>query len=702
MPIQPLHSQVWSAKRAGKRVFGRVQGLIPSPKTHRNVLILMNDLSPTVTHAQLANAIRFLSADAVQKANSGHPGMPMGMADVATVLFTRFLKFDAASPRWADRDRFVLSAGHGSMLLYSLMYLTGYPDMPLEQIKNFRQLGSNTAGHPEYGHVSGAETTTGPLGQGLANAVGFALGERLLAARFGSELVDHHTYVIAGDGCLMEGISHEAISLAGHLKLNKLIVLFDDNQISIDGPTNLTVSDDQRKRFEACGWNTWAVDGHDPEAIAKSIEAARKSDKPVMIACRTVIGFGAPKLAGTSKTHGSPLGDEEIAGARAKLGWVHAPFIVPDDILSAWHKAGTRGQAAHKAWNERLAKTDAAKRAELERALAGDLPKGFDEAIRALKKKTSDEKPKVATRISSQTVLETLVPLVPEMIGGSADLTGSNNTKTATMKAVAAPDYAGRYIYYGVREHGMAAAMNGLALHGGVIPYGGTFLVFTDYCRPSIRLSALMGQRVIYVMTHDSIGLGEDGPTHQPIEHLASLRAMPNVLVMRPCDTVETAECWALVLQHKTGPSILALTRQNLPTLRTTHSDDNISAKGGYVLIEAEGQRKATIIATGSEVSLAAEARAALQAQGIGTAVVSMPCTELFDRQPEAYRAQVLGGDVRVSVEAATTYGWGKYVGAKGASIGIDSFGASAPAPALYKHFGVTAEAVVAAVKGRL
>jgi transketolase len=660
----------------------------------------MNESSSGITHAQLANAIRFLSADAVQKANSGHPGMPMGMADVATVLFTRFLKYDAADPRWPDRDRFVLSAGHGSMLLYSLMYLTGYPDMTLEQVKNFRQLGSITAGHPEYGHASGAETTTGPLGQGLANAVGLALAERLLAARFGSELVDHHTYVIAGDGCLMEGISHEAISLAGHLKLNKLIVLFDDNRISIDGPTDLAVSDDQMKRFQASGWNTSAVDGHDAEAIAKAIEAARKSDKPTMIACRTVIGYGAPRLAGTSKTHGSPLGDEEIAGARAKLGWTHAPFVVPDDILNTWRVAGKKGSAAHIAWIERAAKS--AKRAEFEHALSGNLSPGFDAAISAVKKKASEEKPKVATRVASQTALEAVVPLVPEMIGGSADLTGSNNTKTGPMKAVAAPDYTGRYIYYGVREHGMAAAMNGLALHGGVIPYSGTFLVFTDYCRPSIRLSALMGQRVIYVMTHDSIGLGEDGPTHQPVEHLASLRAMPNVLVMRPCDTVETAECWALALKHKTGPSILALSRQNLPTLRTAHTEDNLSAKGGYVLAEAEGARKATIVATGSEVSLAMDARALLQKDGISAAVVSMVCTELFDQQPETYRAKVLGGEVRVSIEAATTYGWGKYVGAKGASVGIDSFGASAPAPALYKHFGVTAEAVVAAVKARV
>jgi transketolase len=588
------------------------------------------------------------------------------------------------------------------MLLYSLMYLTGYPDMTLEQLKNFRQLGSITAGHPEYGHASGAETTTGPLGQGLANAVGMALAERLLAARFGAGLVDHHTYVIAGDGCLMEGISHEAISLAGHLRLNKLIVLFDDNRISIDGPTDLAVSDDQRKRFEACGWNTWAVDGHDPEAVAAAIAAARASDKPAMIACRTVIGFGAPKLAGTAKTHGSPLGEDEIAGARAKLRWPHPPFVVPDDILAAWRAAGAAGAAAHRAWADRLQAADAATRAAFARAQAGELPPEVDAAIAALKKKISAERPKVATRVASQTVLEALVPLVPELVGGSADLTGSNNTKTAAMTPVAPPGYAGRYIYYGVREHGMAAAMNGLALHGGVIPYGGTFLVFTDYCRPAMRLSALMGQRVVYVMTHDSIGLGEDGPTHQPVEHLASLRAMPNLWVMRPCDTVETAECWALALKRTNGPTVLALTRQNLPTLRTAHTDDNLAAKGGYVLAEAEGPRRATLIATGSEVSLAMEARAQLQTKGIGAAVVSMPCLELFDRQPDAYRAQVLGQGVRVSIEAGSTYGWVKYVGADGASIGLDGFGASAPAAALYRHFGITAEAVVAAVVQRL
>ncbi len=660
----------------------------------------MKDATLTASHTDLANAIRFLSADAVEKAASGHPGMPMGMADVATVLFTQVLKYDASQPRWPDRDRFVLSAGHGSMLLYSLMYLTGYADVDLEQIKNFRQLGSRTAGHPEFGHVSAAETTTGPLGQGLANAVGLALAERLLAARYGNDAVDHHTYVIAGDGCLMEGISHEAISLAGHLKLNKLIVLWDDNRISIDGPTDLTVSDDQRKRFEASGWATDAVDGHDATAIAAAIAKAQKSDKPVMIACRTVIGYGAPKLAGTSKTHGSPLGAEEIAGARAKLGWSHAPFEVPDDVLSTWRQAGARGASVRKAWEGRIAKLP--NKAEFDRVQSGKLPAGWHDAVNALKKKTSAETPKVATRVSSQTVLETLTPLIPEMIGGSADLTGSNNTKTAALKPITAADFSGRYVYYGVREHGMAAAMNGLALHGGIIPYGGTFLVFTDYCRPSIRLSALMGQRVIYVMTHDSIGLGEDGPTHQPVEHLAALRAIPNLLVMRPCDTVETAECWALALENEKRPSVLALTRQNLPTLRTQHTDENLCAKGAYVLEEAEGKRQATLIASGSEVILAVEARKKLAEAGIQAAVVSMPSWKLFDAQPEAYRKQVLGDSVRVACEAASMFGWERYVGDKGATVGMPGFGASAPAPALYKHFGITADAIVAAVKARL
>jgi transketolase len=651
-------------------------------------------------HNALANAIRFLSVDAVQKANSGHPGMPMGMADVATVLFTRFLKFDASAPKWADRDRFILSAGHGSMLLYSLMYLTGYQDMTLEQVKNFRQLGAITAGHPEYGHVSAAETTTGPLGQGLANSVGFALAERMLAARFGKDAVDHFTYVIAGDGCLMEGISHEAISLAGHLKLNKLIVLWDDNKISIDGPTDLTVSDDQRKRFEASGWNTASVDGHNAEEISAAISAAQKSDKPTLIACRTVIGYGAPTLAGTSKTHGSPLGAAEISGAREQLGWSHEPFVVPDAVLKSWRAAGARGAEARKAWEKRV---DALpQKAEFQRLVAGQLPAGWENAINDLKKKTSAELPKVATRQSSETTLNALAGVIPELIGGSADLTGSNNTKAGIMAPVKAGDYSGRYIFYGVREHGMAAAMNGMALHGGLIPYGGTFLVFTDYCRPSIRLSALMGQRVIYVMTHDSIGLGEDGPTHQPVEHVAALRVIPNLYVMRPCDTVETAECWAIALAAAKTPSVLALTRQALPTLRTTHTDENLCAKGGYVLAEADGKRQATILATGSEVSLAMDARAKLKAEGINAAVVSLPCWELFDAQPESYRNQVLGDVPRVAVEALSTFGWERYVGPKGAVIGMTTFGASAPASELYKHFGITADAVAAAVKARV
>jgi transketolase len=650
-------------------------------------------------HAGMANAIRFLSADAVQKANSGHPGAPMGLADVATVLFTQFLKYDPADSRWPDRDRFVLSAGHGSMLLYSLMYLTGYKDMTLDQIKNFRQLGAITAGHPEYGHVSAAETTTGPLGQGLANAVGMALAERLLAARFGNDVVDHHTYVIAGDGCLMEGISHEAISLAGHLKLTKLIVLFDDNHISIDGPTDLTVSDDQRKRFEASGWNTWAVDGHDHAAIASAIAAARVSDRPAMIACRTTIGFGAPTLAGTSKTHGSPLGEAEIKGAREKLGWPYAPFEVPENILGAWRKAGARGADARAAWAKRLAAAPG--QMEFNRLMSGELPAGWEKIVEDFKQAASASSA-VATRQSSQSVLEALTAAIPEMIGGSADLTGSNNTKTGKTAPVSAKDFSGRYIYYGVREHGMAAAMNGMALHGGVLPYGGTFLVFTDYCRPSIRLSALMGLRVIYVMTHDSIGLGEDGPTHQPVEHLSTLRAIPGLLVMRPCDTVETAECWAIALQEKQRPTILALTRQAVPILRTTHTSENLSAKGGYVLAEAEGPRQATLIATGSEVALAMDARQKLKGDGIAAAVVSMPCWALFDAQPEDYRKKVLGEGVRVAIEAASAFGWERYLGANGVMIGMPGFGASAPAPALYKHFGITSDAMVAAVKTRL
>ncbi len=656
--------------------------------------------SPEVQHRDLANAIRALAMDAVEKANSGHPGMPMGMADVATVLFQRFLKFDPADPAWPDRDRFVLSNGHGSMLLYALLYLAGYSEMTIGELERFRQLGSRTAGHPELGHAPGIETTTGPLGQGLANAVGMALAERMLAARFGADLVDHRTFVFAGDGCLMEGISHEAISLAGHQRLNRLIVLFDDNRISIDGPTSLSVSDDQLMRFRASGWAAEAVDGHDPEAIEGAIARAITCDRPSLIACRTVIGYGAPTKAGTAATHGAALGKDEVAGARQKLGWSHPPFVVPAAILSRWRGFGARGAALNAEW--RLRHGAHAKRAAFDRQLSGDLPEGFDRTVLRLKRAVVAEAPKIATRQSSQKFLEALIPAMPDVVGGSADLTGSNNTKIKDMTAVAPPGYEGRYIYYGVREHAMAAAMNGIALHRGFIPYGGTFLIFTDYCRPAIRLAALMSQRVIFVMTHDSIGLGEDGPTHQPVEHLASLRAIPNLLVFRPADTVETVECWAEALKQK-RPSIIALSRQALPTVRHKFERASLSALGGYLLARADGRRQATILATGSEVCIGLAARDMLQKDGTGTAVVSLPCWELFDAQPEAYRRRVLGRKAtRVAVEAASPFGWERYVADASAVIGMRSFGASAPAPDLYKHFGITAEAVATAVKARL
>jgi len=656
--------------------------------------------APRAEHKDMANAIRALSMDAVQAANSGHPGMPLGMADVATVLFTRFLKFDASQPEWPDRDRFVLSAGHGSMLLYSLLYLTGYPGMDIEQLKNFRQLGSMTPGHPEYGHAPGVETTTGPLGQGLGTAVGMALAERLLNARHGDALCNHFTYVIAGDGCLMEGISHEAISLAGHLKLGKLIVLFDDNHISIDGDTELAVSDDQLERFRASGWHVASADGHDPEAVAVAIENARNvTDAPSMIACRTIIGFGAPNKQGSAATHGSPLGEEEIAAAREKLGWPYPPFEIPEPVLAAWRAYGARGREAREAWEAAAAKLPEAERARLVNPVDAEVRKAIGEAIAGIKAEFAKEAPKLATRVSSQKVLEAVVPVIPGIIGGSADLTGSNGTLTSHHVDVRPGDFSGSYVRYGVREHEMAAAMNGMALHGGILPYGGTFLVFTDYCRPAIRLSALMEQRVIYVMTHDSIGLGEDGPTHQPVEHLASLRAMPNLHVFRPADAIECAECWELALTSEKTPSILALTRQGLATIRRARSEGNACAKGAYVLREPEQARDVTLLATGSEVEIALAAADSLASEGIAAAVISMPCWELFDAQDEAYRSAVLGEAPRVAVEAAVALGWERWTGEGGAFIGMRSFGASAPGPQLYEHFGITPQAVAAAAK---
>ncbi|CAK0760006.1 transketolase 1 [Azospirillaceae bacterium] len=655
------------------------------------------------TVAGMASAIRVLTADAIEKAKSGHPGMPMGFADVATTLFTRFLKFDASAPEWPDRDRFVLSAGHGSMLLYALLHLTGYPGMEIEQIINFRQLGSRTPGHPEFGAAPGIETTTGPLGQGLATAVGMALAERMLAAQFGDGVVNHYTYVAAGDGCLMEGISHEAISLAGHLRLNKLIVLWDDNRITIDGPTDVAVSDDQQTRFRACGWSVFACDGHDPEDIAQAIEVARRSDRPSLIACRTTIGQGAPTKAGSEKTHGAPLGADEIAAMRQKLGWTWGAFEIPEPILSAWRAAGQRGKADRQAWEQRLQALDAAQGSEFRRLQEGRLPEGWTDAINAFKKNISAKGPKVATRKASQDVLEVLAPVIPELVGGSADLTHSNLTIAKVQKPVKPGDFSGRHVHYGVREFAMAAIMNGMSLHRGVIPYGGTFLVFADYMANAIRLSALLETRVIYVLTHDSIGLGEDGPTHQPIEQLPHLRALPRLRVFRPADAVETAECWALAVANDKGPSALALSRQNLPTVRTQHTEENLCARGGYVLAEAEGVRRVTLIATGSEIELAMKARESLHKENVGTAVVSLPCWELFDAQPVAYRAQVLGqGTVRVAVEAASPFGWERYVGENGAIIGMPGFGASAPADKLYAHFGITVQAILSAVKERL
>ena len=656
-------------------------------------------MSAPPLHQDMANALRFLAVDAVQKAKSGHPGMPMGMADVATVLFTRFLNFNASDPAWADRDRFILSAGHGSMLLYALLHLTGYEDFSLEELKNFRQLGSKTAGHPEYGHGAGIETTTGPLGQGIANAVGMALAERMLADRFGSDLVDHNTYVIAGDGCLMEGISHEAASFAGRLGLGKLIVLFDDNGISIDGSTDLAVNDDQLMRFGACGWDVSFCDGHDPDAIAQAINGAHETqDKPSLIACKTIIGFGSPNKAGTAASHGAPLGDDEIAATREALNWPHSSFEIPEAVSSAWRRVGAMKSAKMEAWRKRL--HDSGRKAEFERLISGTLPKDWQASLQDFKRKHSAEKTKVATRKASQETLDVLAEVIPELAGGSADLTGSNLTKAKSQKPVTPGDFSGGYIHYGVREHGMAAAMNGIALHGGFVPYGGTFLIFTDYCRPAIRLSALMQQRVIYVMTHDSIGLGEDGPTHQPVEHLASLRAIPNLNVYRPCDVVETAECWAASLETSSTPSVLSLSRQGLPCLRTEHTDENLSSKGGYVLAEAEAKRDVTLIASGSEVEIAMEARDQLKAEGVSAAVVSMPCLDKFEEQSQDYRDQVTQLETPVVVvEAAIEQSWGKYLGRNGKFVGMSTFGASAPANELYQHFGITTQNVVNAAK---
>ncbi len=655
-------------------------------------------------HVRMANAIRALSMDAVEQAKSGHPGLPMGAADIATVLYTRFLKFDPADPAWADRDRFVLSAGHGSMLAYSLLYLTGFESVSLDEIKRFRQLGSKTPGHPENFITAGVETTTGPLGQGLANAVGMAMAEAHLAAEFGREVVDHRTYVLASDGDLMEGISQEAIALAGHLKLNKLIVLFDDNGISIDGPVSLSDSVDQVKRFEAAGWAATRVDGHDPDAIAAAIERAQSSDRPTMIACRTTIGYGAPTKAGSEKSHGSPLGADEIKGARENLGWTSAPFEVPADVLAAWRAAGQRAKASRQDWQKRAAALGPEKRAEFDRRMRGDVARDrLAAAVKAVKDKLAAAPKDIATRAASEFALEELVPALPEMIGGSADLTGSNNTRPKGMTVFSAANPAGRFVHYGIREHGMAAAMNGMTLHGGVIPYSGTFLVFADYCRPSIRLAALMGERVIHVLTHDSIGLGEDGPTHQPVEHLAALRAIPNLNVFRPCDTVETIECWQLALEARETPSVLALTRQNVPQLRDARESANKCAAGAYELVAADGKAQVSVFATGSEVSIAVEAQKALKQRGIAARVVSVPCMDLFLALPDDKRRALIGdAPVRIAVEAAIRMGWDAIIGTDGAFVGMTGFGASAPAKDLYKHFGITTEAVVEAALARL
>ncbi len=642
---------------------------------------------------QMANAIRFLSADAIEQAKSGHPGMPMGMADVASVLFGRYIKVNPDDPRWFDRDRFVLSAGHGSMLLYSLFYLMGYNDITLDDIKNFRQLGSKTAGHPEYGHLSGIDMTTGPLGQGISSAVGMALAERHINAKFGDNLCNHYTYVICGDGCLMEGISQEAISLAGLWKLNKLIVLWDNNNITIDGTVDMADCTNQLARFKAVGWNTISIDGHNYDEIANAIEQAQKSDKPTLISCKTTIGFGAPNKQGTSKVHGSPLGAEELALARRELGWEHAPFEVPNEIIAAWRAAGQRSAPQYATWQQ-----NSAKRKEFFAYINNELPTNWHKDLDALKKKVLKEQPSVATRKASQMCLENIVGHIEQILGGSADLAASNLTLVKDMQTITATNYSGNNIMYGIREHAMGAIMNGLALHGGVIPYGGTFFVFSDYMRPAMRLAALMGLRIVYVLTHDSIGVGEDGPTHQPIEHLASYRCMPNIYTFRPCDVIETAEAWEIALESENTPSILALSRQNVPTLRNDISQ-NLSRYGAYIISKANAVPVATIIATGTEVSLAIEAQKQLQNEGIAVNVVSMPCSELFDTQTEQYKQSVLGTAPKLAIEAGATYGWERYTGSSDNIIGMLSFGTSAKGDEVYRHFGITVENVVNKIK---
>jgi len=639
----------------------------------------------------MANTIRFLTADAINKSNSGHPGMPLGMADVATVLFAEYIKLNPSAPKWFDRDRFVLSAGHGSMLLYSLLYLTGYKDITLDDIKNFRQFGAKTAGHPEYGNLDGIDMTTGPLGQGISSAVGMALAERMINARFGDKLCNHYTYVIAGDGCLMEGISEESASLAGHLGLNKLIVFWDNNNITIDGTVDKSNSTDQIARFKAIGWNTISINGHDYTEIRKAIETAQKSDKPTLIACKTTIGFGAPTKCGTSKCHGSPLGEEETAGMRKALNWNYAPFEVPAESLKLWQQTQTRNEKEYKAWVEAAADAGT----EFRNFIANKLPNGWDKDLNQLKKQALLDEPKVATRKASEMCLKAIVPNIPQIVGGSADLAASNLTFVEGLKTVTKDDYHGNNIMYGIREHAMGAVMNGMALHGGAIPYGGTFFVFSDYMRPSMRLASIMGIRVIYVLTHDSIGVGEDGPTHQPIEHLASYRAMPGILTFRPCDVIETAECWQIALTEEHRPSLLALSRQGLPLMRTS-AEINQSAKGGYIISPAKKERQATIIATGSEVHIAVAAQKKLAEEGIEVAVVSMPCTELFEEQSLNYQLEVLGNKPVISIEAGSTFGWNRYAQK---TIGIDTFGASAPADKLYEFYGLTADHLAKEVK---